>query len=294
MDMTADLTGGPVGNLLVSFAEGIPTVEKALAIPNTRVLLDSGAFANYTKQRDIVTLDTYTGFLRERGREFWRYIALDKIADADTSRRNLDVMLSQGLTPMPVFQRGSDLAELHRLASLSDIVAIGGIARRLNQIAHRAYLDQVTRAILPQRTHLLGCGNESILYQHRPYSSDSSGHARSRWAHIIFRYRRQWYDLARTTSGEVLLNNRLAQPERALLARLCEEYDLHISDSFTREFYTSDASKVICLRAYLRFTEELRRIGVMYFNACVNHDVGMFAMAIHLERERHARLHAAA
>ena len=101
-------------NILVSFAEGEKEVMKYLR-PGWNVLLDSGAFTNFAKGRDVVSLDGYCDFLKSHGDKFWRYFALDKIADSDRSKSNLRTMYERGLRPVPVFQRGATIADMDEM-----------------------------------------------------------------------------------------------------------------------------------------------------------------------------------
>jgi len=276
----------PVFNILASFAEGVKSVEFCLR-PGWRVLLDSGAFANFSRGREVVTLDQYVGYLREREGAFWRYFALDKIADHETSTRNLGKMLAAGLRPVPVFQRGGKLADLHQLRQLSDLVAVGGIAGRLRSTADRDYLRQVIRGAGGHKLHLLGCSIEKVLRAYRPYSSDSSSHA-VRHGRVRLWLDRRFYEFMRK-QGTVLLNGKPAAKQAGLFARLCSTYSIDPDRAHQQSFYGSDESKVAALRSYIRYQTELRRIGVEYFIACVDHDMRLAAVAWEIEKNADMR-----
>lgn len=271
-------------NILVSFAEGERAVESCLR-PDWRTLLDSGAFANFSSGKDVVTLGRYMDFLREHGPRFWRYFALDKIADAAVSRSNLHSMLDAGLRPIPVFQRGGTLAEMQELRQVSDVVGIGGIAGRLGSHAHKKYLHDVIRAAGDHKVHLLGCATESLLRKYRPFSCDSSSHA-VRHGLIRLWFNRRLYVLSRTADGVTRINGKPALENRTLYALLLAEYGLDMKTASTREFFSSFQAKVTSLRSYMRFQKVMRRIGVMYFVACVASDISPCVAAWELERER--------
>ena len=275
-------------NILVSFAERRKAVEMCLR-PGFRVLLDSGAFANFNRKREVVTLDAYLGYLRERGSAFWRYFALDKVADQAASTRNLDRMLAAGLKPVPVFQRGGKLADLESLKGVSDLVGVGGVAGRLRCLADRAYLRQVIRAAKGHRLHLLGCGREDVLRAYRPYSADSSSHA-LRHGTVWLWHDRRFYTLRRV-QGEVQLDRAPIKRQPALFARLCALYDVNPAAAMTQRFYGTNPAKIVNLRSFIRYQKELRRIGVEYFIACVEADVPRAIEAWSIE---HANVHAAA
>lgn len=148
--------------------------------PEWAFMLDSGAFTNFTKGEDVVTLEGYRDFLVEHGHKFWRYVNLDVIGNAEGTRANLTAMQAAGLSPMPVFQRGQTAAELRELLGAHPIVGIGGIAGRMGRPRDRDYLHQVMRIASKygRRVHLLGVGQE-VADRYRPLSADSSDISRS-------------------------------------------------------------------------------------------------------------------
>lgn len=112
-------------NVLISFAEGASACER-FTRPGWRVLLDSGAYANHTSKKPVVTLEQYRAYLLEHGHRYWRYFNLDVIGDPAQSARNLATLEEAGLKPIPVFQRGGTSAELKAMLARHELVGIGG------------------------------------------------------------------------------------------------------------------------------------------------------------------------
>jgi hypothetical protein len=276
--------------ILVSFAEGEDEVEKYIR-PDWQVLLDSGAFTNFTSQRDVVTLDHYTGYLRERGPAFWRYFCLDRIADHEASARNFGLMLAAGLQPVPVFQRGANVRYMAELKQHSDLIAIGGVARRLKSFEDREYLHQAVRAADGHNVHILGCGDEEILRMYRPYSSDSASHA-MRFGKLLLWHGGKFHGLSPDkTTRELLFDNRPVAQNRRLFAQVCGSYDIDQAQTMKREFYGANAAKVANLRSFMRYQKMLKRLGVEYFIACVSRDR---LNAVEAWERENANVHAAA
>jgi hypothetical protein len=275
--------------VLVSLAEGAKEVEHYLR-PDWQVLLDSGAFLNFTRGEELVTLDGYIGYLKERRSAFWRYFSLDRINDHETSARNFGLMLAAGLKPIPVFQRGARVSYMDELKQHSDLVGIGGVARRLANFEDREYLHQVIRAADGHRVHILGCGNEGLLRMYRPYSADSASHA------VRFGVMRLWHRngfqtlTPDRTTAELMLNAKPVRLKRRLFSELCEAYDIEPAALFKREYWGQAAAKVCNLRSYMRFQRMLRRIGVEYFIASTKSDTKNITAAWELEN---ANVHAA-
>jgi hypothetical protein len=268
-------------NVLVSFAEKPKQVERCLR-PDWRVLLDSGAFTNFQKQRDVVKLDEYVSYLKENGHRFWRYFALDRIADPTTSRANLYEMLAAGLRPVPVFQRGAKRADLEELKTVSDVVGVGGIAGRMHGEEHRKYLRRVVAAADGHNLHLLGVGKEEIFREFRPYSADSSRHA-LRHGTLRFWHERRIIEM-HGRGGKVMLDHVPVAERRSLYARLCAEYEFDPAGPFTREFYGSVEARVVNVRSFIRYQMDMRRLGVRYFIALVDADIPHAISAWELEK----------
>jgi hypothetical protein len=263
------------------------------------VLVDSGAFANFNKGHDVVTLDAYADWLAQHGKRCWRYFNLDRITDPDGSRANLEQMRARGLDPVPVFQRGGKIAELRELVEHNRLVAIGGVAARLT--GDRDYIDQVMHVVGERRDriHLLGVGVIKLLYRYRPYSADASTHS-SRHGLVRFwdSQRARLAQLRRTEHQGVIFDNRPIGQQRARFARICDEYGIDPDEVQERLFYTGKKSRIINLRSFMRYQAQLRRLGTEYFLAIVSTDIELLPEAWDLERDQGGddapHLHAAA
>lgn len=94
-----------------------------------RVLMDSGAFTAYTKDRRI-SEDAYCRFLeREQDRpEFYGAMALDVIGNGEESVRVYDRMLARGLRRvLPVFHVDEPAWILDHYLERTDYIALGGM-----------------------------------------------------------------------------------------------------------------------------------------------------------------------
>ena len=137
--------------------------------PGTRLLLDCGAFTNWKANRDTKVED-YIAFIKQLPVKPWRYFSLDKIGDPVTTDKNLQTMLDAGLTPVPIFTRGTALEELDKLYDYSDLVGLGvGTGTRGSLSYIRWIMENNTKPL-----HWLGVCNPNLVRYYRPYSCDSS------------------------------------------------------------------------------------------------------------------------
>ena len=139
------------------------------------IMLDSGAFTNFTHGRPATTVADYAAFCREHRARWWRMINLDRIGDPVTSARNLQHLHDAGLPALPVFQRGDNPASLLGMADQGFPVCIGGISQNVNSTAERRYLHDILRRVKHwnMKAHLLGVGGHA-LFKLPCWSGDSS------------------------------------------------------------------------------------------------------------------------
>lgn len=176
-------------HILYSYAFWNESVMQLKMFQDKRVnlFLDSGAFTNFTQNKEVVKLDDYIHFCQQNKSWLWNYIALDVIGDEEQSNHNFEVMKNAGLKPIPVFTRSSldpktRAKELLKLCEKNEFIAIGGVAGRLNRTADKEYLYQTchfVRKYTKTKVHILGCGAVSIAKDLRPFSMDSS--ASTQW-----------------------------------------------------------------------------------------------------------------
>ena len=143
--------------------------------PEWNVMLDSGAFTNFTSGQERVTLDGFAAFCHEHEGRFWRIINLDKIGDPEQSERNLRELHRRGVPVIPVFQRGDEVEALERMREMATPVCIGGISQNLGMKEEQQYVKSVMRAsrIMNVPVHLLGGGRRELV-RYKPYSADNS------------------------------------------------------------------------------------------------------------------------
>lgn|GEM_PF-1074399 len=163
----------PALNVLVAYPYLQAGMIEALAGcgPHLRFLLDCGAFTAWAGGKPV-DLDAYCKSIETMSVRPWRYFALDVIGDPEATRRNYEVMLSRGLTPVPILTPGESLDVMDEYWRTSDVVGVGG----LNGLGHRkhGYVKAVMRHAAGRRVHLLGYTGLSYIKAHRPYMCDAS------------------------------------------------------------------------------------------------------------------------
>jgi hypothetical protein len=169
-------------NILLSYAyqKDFPVSVINANAGSFNILLDSGAFTAYKSKREI-NFKEYCAFVKNPPFKIWRYFALDKIGDDLITKRNLDSMLSKGLNPVPVFQRGQSLDVLYRLQETFSLIGIGGLASARCDADAKSYLKFILerKDIDKKKLHILGLKNLDFLRLYRPYSADTSEVLRS-------------------------------------------------------------------------------------------------------------------
>jgi len=159
-------------NILISWPYLTPEVVRFIGdhAEHIRLLVDSGAFTNWKAGRDT-NLNDYIEFINGLPITPWRYFSLDRIGDAETTWKNLMVMRDQGLTPVPVFTRGTDPAILDQMYEFSDLVGLGVGVGSPN---YRGYVRWITEQNQGRPLHWLGVANPALLRYYTPYSADTS------------------------------------------------------------------------------------------------------------------------
>lgn len=142
-----------------------------------RLLIDSGAFTAFKAKRTI-TVDEYCNFIEKMPIKPWAYFTLDVIGQPDATRRNYDLMLERGFSPIPIFTRGTDIAHLNHYYSTSNVVGIGGL---VGTAKNRGFVNGIMDHIAGRKTHLLGFVDLQFLRFYKPFSCDSSG-----WSNSIY------------------------------------------------------------------------------------------------------------
>ena len=172
-------------NLMLSYAS-IPlsrTGEAEIPKGFPSVLIDSGGFQLQTGVQGsrTISLSGYCSWLHyalPKFPEIHGYMALDILGDVNQSLKNLEYMVKDGLTPMPVWHPGEEDYVLDYYCSEFPYVAIGGVAgrRAMGSALLRPIFERILLNHPKTKFHFLGVGLRSgvILRAFRPYSTDFS------------------------------------------------------------------------------------------------------------------------
>lgn len=135
------------------------------------VYVDSGAFTAFSGG-DPIPIKDYMAFCRSPPFPIERYFMLDVIGNADGTMANYKTMRGAGLTPVPIFSRGSPWSHLDYYAEQTDLISCGGLAvRHCNPLG---YIKAIRQRVDLRRVHLLGFARQKWLPVITPYSCDAS------------------------------------------------------------------------------------------------------------------------
>lgn len=142
------------------------------------VLVDSGAFTAASKGVRV-SLAEYVRWLRRNAAHVGAYANLDVIGDSKATARNQGVLEAEGLTPIPAFHYGSDVAEFDRLVERYERIAVGGLVPMLKRPkALVPFLDDLFERGLRRRPglklHGFGVTTWSLMVRYPWDSVDSS------------------------------------------------------------------------------------------------------------------------
>lgn len=138
-----------------------------------RLFVDSGAYTAWT-QGARIDLDEYCAFLKRNAQQISVYAVLDVIGDYQGTAANQVRMEASGLSPLPVFHKGSPFTELERICERYSYFAIGGLVRARDRFC---FLDQcftIIKKKWPIKVHAFGAAGQGTLERYPFYSCDSS------------------------------------------------------------------------------------------------------------------------
>jgi len=138
--------------------------------PEVRLLLDSGAFTAW-KSKKAYPVDDYVRFVAELPVKPWRYFTLDKIGDPAGTWDNYQAIRKAGLSPIPIFTRGDDLAMLDRYYETSDVVGIGGL---VGTRGNKGFVRGIMEHTKGRNVHWLGFTQRDFIGAYKPFSCDTS------------------------------------------------------------------------------------------------------------------------
>lgn len=156
--------------------------------PKIELLLDSGAFTALNAGHEI-ELAEYLEFLKTYKSKLFGYFALDKLGDPVTTRKNLELMLTAGLEPIPIHVRGAEQAEMNELFESSRWVGLGGFRRPHRGPASKDYIKQKMTWARGRDVHWLGYTTRAMVLAFKPYSVDcSSWHMPMKYGNVRLYY----------------------------------------------------------------------------------------------------------
>lgn len=141
--------------------------------PHTELLLDSGAFTSLNTGTEI-HLSEYMDFLKTYKDDLFGYFALDKLGDDKVTKGNLQLMIQNGLKPLPIHVRGMNGDDMNELYKYSDYIGLGGFRRPQRGPAKKNYVKQKMTWAKGRNVHWLGYTNASMINAFKPYSVDCS------------------------------------------------------------------------------------------------------------------------
>lgn len=147
-----------------------PCMDEIKLLSDSRVVIDSGAFTAW-KAGKVIDINEYCSFIKNLPFEPWKYFMLDVIGDPIKTKKNYEIMLRQGLNPIPIFTRGDDIKELDEYYKTSDIVGIGGL---VGTKQNRGFVKGIMEKVKGRKVHWLGFTNANYISYYKPYMCDSS------------------------------------------------------------------------------------------------------------------------
>mgnify|MGYP003110125743 CR=1 FL=1 len=252
--------------------------------PEWNLMLDSGAFTNFTSGEEKITLDDYTEFCRNHQDRFWRIINLDKIGDPAQSEINLHELRRRGVDAIPVFQRGEKVEALARMAKDATPVCVGGISQNLGMREEQDYVASVMRASrqLGAKVHLLGGGRRELT-KFRPFSGDNSTWVASpRFGRID-----AWFG----GKNHIITKQPIQKGRPCYIkpdlqrTRVLAAYDLTWDDILSVEAWKpTGVCHLANVRSWIRVARDLARADVRYVFASNMHSIRFLEKAWALEK----------
>lgn len=152
--------------------------------PQVRLMIDSGAFTDYTTKREPMNVRAYAAWCRHIKKEVVDYVAeftgfvtLDVIGDAAQTRRNYEFLLDQDFEVLPVITVGASESDVQRFLDTSSLVCVGGLAGPGTERRRRPAIKRLEEGVLRgKRKHWLGFGQHDFLYRYKPTQFDTSNY----------------------------------------------------------------------------------------------------------------------
>ncbi len=162
-------------NVLISFAD--IDSKSRLKLPFEDVMMDSGAYSAKTKGFKI-SLEAYSLWLQLYLQEYPQikhYINLDDLDDPSQSVLNFNKLLSDGLSPMPVYHYGESEEILKSMCLKNEYIGLGGLAvGTMDTRKLKSFWEMVYVTYKDNKFHILGVGTMRPFHYYQPYSIDST------------------------------------------------------------------------------------------------------------------------
>lgn len=142
-------------------------------------IIDSGAFTAWTQGIEI-SLDDYISFINMNKSKFNHFVNLDVIGDAETTERNMQVIMKRtGIEPITVYHGGEDLIYLKHMVKNYEYIGLSSNAKWPAE--KQSNWLKVINGIFPFTKHKFHCFGFVPLREkfiHTLYSGDSATWAR--------------------------------------------------------------------------------------------------------------------
>lgn len=258
-------------NLLVSEAylcrsPSLMRLTKRAALRGHAIMIDSGAFTNYADEKKgeppKVTLDSYIGRCRDEYEHWaWGYVMLDKVRDADASKRNLAEMVRAGLRPMPVLTTDEQASEIRDLVALNPRVCVAGAVYARDEWIVKRYLDAFEASDGKARIHGLGYGRIPDLFGLPIATCDSSAASNGgQWGNYFL--------YSRTKGMTTYRKDTLAQVRPMRYLAKCGLTASRINQPGHWKSGDQSLGSMVTFAAYCTFADHATQLGYRYFIAC--------------------------
>lgn len=129
---------------------------------------DSEAFVTY--------LDRYITYCKANASKFDFYVTLDAIFNPELSWELYQLLLNEGLKPLPVYHFGEPIEYLKKMREETDYIGIGGIGQDVTSKKFIPFGDEVFKYLKGSntRTHGFAMSSATLLQKYPWHSVDST------------------------------------------------------------------------------------------------------------------------
>lgn len=144
---------------------------------NIPVLLDSGAYSAFT-QNKVIDVYEYISFCKEHSSKFEHIVGLDVIGNPDETRKNWDIMISEGVNCWPTFHIDCEFDNLEYFLRNSNYIALGIAGQKSARNKLQKWFDdcfKLRNKINPDcKIHGFAISSSSLMSKFPFYSCDST------------------------------------------------------------------------------------------------------------------------